>query len=151
MKSTRALPAFLSAFVFGLLSLLVPATAFAQEAGGEAALKVPALDDASVASFFGMSGARLLTMGLGVCALGMLFGLMIYSQLKNAPVHKSMLEISELIYETCKTYLVTQMKFIGMLWALIGAVIFLYFFVLEHFPITKVLVILAFSVLGILG
>ncbi|MEO8797378.1 MAG: sodium/proton-translocating pyrophosphatase, partial [Polyangiaceae bacterium] len=151
MKSQRAPFAFLTPLLVGLLSLLVTTTAFAQEAGGEAALKVPALDDPSIATFFGMSGSKLLTMGLGVCALGLIFGLVIFTQLKNAPVHKSMLEISELIYETCKTYLVTQMKFIMMLEALIGAVIILYFGVLEHFSAGRVLIILAFSVLGIAG
>ncbi len=90
-------------------------------------------------------------MGLGVCALGMIFGLVIYMQLKNAPVHKSMLDISELIYETCKTYLVTQIRFIMMLEALIGAVIVLYFGVLEHFAAGRVIIILAFSLLGIAG
>ena len=98
-----------------------------------------------------MSGAKLLEMGIGVCALGMIFGLVIYMQLKNAPVHKSMLDISELIYETCKTYLVTQIKFIMMLEALIGAVIVLYFGVLEHFAAGRVIIILAFSLLGIAG
>jgi K(+)-stimulated pyrophosphate-energized sodium pump len=151
VKSHRTPFAILSALLFGLLTVLVSSTALAQEAGGEAALKVPALDNPAIASFFGMSGAKLLTMGLGVCALGMIFGLVIYMQLKNAPVHKSMLDISELIYETCKTYLVTQIKFIMMLEALIGAVIVLYFGVLEHFAAGRVIIILAFSLLGIAG
>ncbi|MEO7110073.1 MAG: sodium-translocating pyrophosphatase [Polyangiaceae bacterium] len=151
MKSHRTRFAILSALLFGLLTVLVSTTASAQEAGGEAALKVPVLDNPAIASFFGMSGASLLTMGLGVCALGMIFGLVIYMQLKNAPVHKSMLDISELIYETCKTYLITQIKFIMMLEALIGTVIVLYFGVLEHFAAGRVIIILAFSILGIAG
>jgi len=81
-----------------------------QHHGGEAALVLP---DLSSASFLGGIGGRaLLLWGLVVCALGLLFGLMIYTQLKNLPVHKAMREISELIYETCKTYLVTQGKFL---------------------------------------
>src|SRR5665647_1330333 len=83
-------------------SFLLQAT---QRPGGEANLVVP---DLSSVSFLGMPGSRLLMLGLIVCALGLLFGLVIYNQLKKMPVHKSMLEISELIYETCKTYLITQ-------------------------------------------
>src|SRR5690606_36654337 len=85
------------------------ATPAAHAGGGEANLIVPHLDDAAIASFMGgNAGSTLLYGGLVVSALGMLFGFMIYTQLKNMPVHKSMLEISELIYETCKTYLGTQ-------------------------------------------
>src|SRR6516225_7259793 len=82
------------------------------EAGGEASLKLP---DLSQVSFLGMNGHKLLMIGLVFCALGLLFGLIIYQQLKNLPVHRSMREISELIYETCKTYLTTQGKFILVL------------------------------------
>src|SRR6476646_4659849 len=85
------------------------------EAGGEANLKVPNLDDPTITFIGGMTGHKLLAIGLAFCALGLLFGLMIYIQLKNLPVHRSMREISELIYETCKTYLITQGKFILIL------------------------------------
>ncbi|MEO7730321.1 MAG: sodium-translocating pyrophosphatase, partial [Kofleriaceae bacterium] len=78
-------------------------------------------------------------------------GLLKYRNLRNLPVHKAMLEISELIYETCKTYLRTQIKFIGLLWALIATVIVVYFAALEHVPAPKVIAIAAFSVVGILG
>src|ERR1043165_41502 len=91
----------------------------AQEAGGEAGLGLPNL--ASV-SFHGIDGHTLLLGGLVVCALGLLFGLVIYTQLKNLPVHQSMREISELIYETCKTYLVTQGRFLMIMWLFIGAI-----------------------------
>ncbi len=84
-------------------------------------------------------------------ALGLLFGLVIYRHLKNLPVHRSMLEISELIYETCKTYLATQVKFLALLELFIAAVIVLYFGVLEHFTAGKVMTILLFSVVGICG
>src|SRR5262245_17346665 len=93
----------------------------AQEAGGEASLKLP--DMTSVTFLHGVSGYKLLALGLIFCALGGLFGMIIYVQLKNLPVHRSMREISELIYETCKTYLITQGKFILILEAFIAVVI----------------------------
>ena len=104
-----------------------PAVLFAQDerkrhAGGEANLLLP---DLSQARFFGglIDGRSLLLYGLIVVALGLLFGLVIYRQLKHLPVHRSMLEISELIYETCKTYLVTQAKFLLILELFIGTII----------------------------
>src|SRR5258706_16444824 len=108
-------------------ALAQPAT---EEAGGEAALKLP---DLSSVSFLGMDGHRLLTIGLLFCVFGLGFGMIIFMRLKNLPVHRSMREISELIYETCKTYLITQGKFLMLLWAFIAAIIVLYFGVLRHF------------------
>ncbi|MEP7342290.1 MAG: sodium-translocating pyrophosphatase, partial [Acidobacteriota bacterium] len=99
----------------------------------------------------GTNGRTLLMIGIGVSLLGMVFGLMIYTQLKKMAVHKSMLEISELIYETCKTYLITQGKFILILEAFIAVVIILYFGFLVGFPIYKVAIILVFSLIGIGG
>ncbi len=106
----------------------------------------------------GIAGSHLLMVGLVVCALAMLFGLKVSNDLKNAPVHRSMLEVSELIYETCKTYLLTQIKFIGILWAFIGTVILVYFGFLQkyftgnpHHAPYEVFVILAFSLVGIIG
>jgi K(+)-stimulated pyrophosphate-energized sodium pump len=121
-----------------------------REAGGEANLVLP---DLSQATFFNgaVNGRSLLVLGLFVVALGLLFGLVIYRQLKNLPVHGSMLEISELIYETCKTYLITQGKFLLILEVFIGAIIVFYFGVLQHFEFVKVLIILMFSVIGICG
>ena len=84
-------------------------------------------------------------------ALGLLFGIVMFYQLKNLPVHRSMLEISELIYETCKTYLVTQGKFLLILETFIGVIIVFYFGVLEHFDAFKVFIILLFSIIGICG
>ena len=134
-----------------LMGLLLPAVASAQEpAGGEASLKLP---DLSSVSFLGLDGRTLLMVGLLFCAAGLLFGLVIYQQLKNLPVHKSMLEISELIYETCKTYLITQGKFILLLWAFIAVIISMYFGWLA--PVGNVAVtlpiILGFSLVGIAG
>ena len=119
-----------------------------QEAGGEANLKIP---DLSSVSFLGLPGHTLLLYGLIICALGFAFGIMIYSQLKRLPVHESMLEISELIYETCKTYLLTQGKFLMILEIFIGLVMILYFGVLQHMEPVRVAIILAFSILGIAG
>jgi len=116
--------------------------------GGEASLVLP---DLSQVSFLGMSGRSLLTIGLFVCALGFLFGLMIYSQLRRLPVHASMGAISDLIYETCKTYLVTQGKFLLILELFIAAIIILYFGVLQHFEPVRVVIILLFSLVGIGG
>ncbi len=118
-----------------------PATP-ASETGGEANLKLPDLSQVSFLN--GINGSKLLTVGLIFCALGLLFGLMIYVQLKNLPVHRSMREISELIYETCKTYLITQGKFILILEAFIAVVIVLYFGILHHeYGAAKVIIILA--------
>ncbi|MGI8961302.1 MAG: sodium-translocating pyrophosphatase [Bryobacteraceae bacterium] len=137
-----------------ILFLASAATALAQQRGaetsGEANLVLP---DLHQATFFGgmIDGSSLLLYSLVFVALGLVFGLVIYRQLKNLPVHKSMLEISELIYETCKTYLVTQAKFLLILEIFIGVIIVFYFGVLEHFAATKVLIILLFSVVGICG
>ena len=135
---------------FATLLFLTASAAFAQpaEEGGEAALKLP--DLASV-SFLGMDGHRILMIGLLFCVFGLGFGMTIYMRLKNLPVHRSMREISELIYETCKTYLVTQGKFLMLLWAFIAAIIVLYFGVLRHFEIPRVMIILGFSLVGIAG
>ncbi len=119
-----------------------------QAAGGEANLVIPNLNSVT---FLGVPGGTLLIGGLVVCALGLLFGLAIYTRLKNMAVHESMRAVSELIYETCKTYLITQGKFILILEFFIGIVIALYFGVLQHFSLEKVVVILAFSLIGIAG
>jgi K(+)-stimulated pyrophosphate-energized sodium pump len=117
-------------------------------AGGEANLVLP---DLGTVDFVGVNGRTLLMGGLGVCLLGLVFGLVIYTQLKNLPVHRSMLEISELIYETCKTYLITQGKFILLLELFIGVIMIFYFGALQHFAPFKVAIILIFSLIGIAG
>ena len=132
------------------LLLLTASHALAQpaEEGGEAALKLP---DLSSVSFLGVNGHSLLMIGLLFCVFGLGFGMAIFMRLKNLPVHRSMREISELIYETCKTYLITQGKFLMLLWAFIAVVIVLYFGVLRHFEIPRVVIILVFSLVGIAG
>jgi len=140
--------------VAALLGLLLPTLAYgqAEHAGGEANLVVPNLRSVS---FLGVNGHALLLWGLLFCVAGMLFGLAIYVQLKNLPVHGTMREISEMIYETCKTYLVTQGKFILLLWAFIAVIIALYFGVLAPVPGKPIGVtlpiILLFSLFGIGG
>ena len=134
-----------------LLVALSPALALASEAD----LVVPFLGDHTYLG--GISGSGLLGLGLIICALGCLFGWFVYHQLKALPVHSSMREISELIYETCKTYLITQGKFIMVLWAFIGAIIAIYFGVLNPIGasggevLRNVIIILAFSLVGIAG
>jgi K(+)-stimulated pyrophosphate-energized sodium pump len=157
-----------SAILLGLAALMLAplagAALLAQEAqqhtGGEANLVVP---DLSTATFFGFNGRTLLMFGLVVCALGLAFGLVIYNQLKNMAVHKSMLEVSELIYETCKTYLQTQGRFLLILWVFIGIAVAVYFGKLattidpatgaevHGFPLSRVAIILVFSLIGMAG
>src|SRR6201988_1515447 len=134
------------------------ATAFAQPAGesvgGEASLKLP---DLSQVSFLNgaIDGHKLLLIGILFCLFGLAFGMTIFMRLKNLPVHRAMREISELIYETCKTYLVTQGKFILLLWAFIAVIIAAYFGWLSPVPGKSVgltlPIILGFSLVGIAG
>ena len=141
--------------VAAVLGLLLPTFAYAEPGhagGGEANLTLP---DLSTVNFLGINGHSLLMWGMLFCVGGLLFGLTIYMQLKNLPVHRSMREISEMIYETCKTYLVTQGKFLLLLWAFIAVIIALYFGVLapvEGKPIAVTLpIILLFSLIGMGG
>jgi len=128
------------------------ATELARPEGGEANLVLPDLSQVDVGGF---NGRSLLLGGIGVAALGMLFGLVILTQLKNLPVHRSMREVSELIYETCKTYLITQGKFILVLWAFIAVIIAGYYGWLNPIPGKSVGstlgIILFFSIVGISG
>ncbi|MGB2590573.1 MAG: sodium-translocating pyrophosphatase [Candidatus Acidiferrum sp.] len=136
--------------VASLLTLFAAFATPAAESGGEASLKVP---DLSQVNFLGMDGHKLLLFGIVFCVFGLVFGLAIYSRLKGMPVHKSMRDISELIYETCKTYLFTQGKFLLLLWLFIAVVIILYFGVLAPVHPTAVTlpIILVFSVIGMAG
>ncbi|HEX7199200.1 MAG TPA: sodium/proton-translocating pyrophosphatase, partial [Dongiaceae bacterium] len=134
--------------LLALAAALLGAATATPASASEAELKLP---DLGSVAFFGVSGHNLLLFGLIVCVAGLLFGLAMYIQLKNLPVHRSMREISELIFETCKTYLVTQGKFILLLEVFIGAVMIFYFGWLQHFDAAKVLTILGFSLIGIGG
>jgi len=153
-QGRRVLSGFLKkTFALATVLFVAAATALAQpagEAGGEASLKLP---DLSSVSFLNgaINGHSLLLIGILFCIFGLGFGMVIYMRLKNLPVHRSMREISELIYETCKTYLVTQGKFILLLWAFIAVIILLYFGVLQHMEAMRVAIILLFSLVGIGG
>jgi K(+)-stimulated pyrophosphate-energized sodium pump len=154
-----------TACLLSVAALLAAPAAVALEAtghaGGEASLKIPDLNSVQFLAA-GIPGHTLLLTGLVVCALGLLFGLVIYGQLKRLPVHESMREVSELIYETCKTYLLTQGRFLMLLWVFIGAIAAVYFGLLAQttdasgavvrgFPAPKVAIILFFSLVGIAG
>ena len=145
LKTTLALATLLTV---GAASALAQPSG--ESAGGEASLKLP---DLSSVSFLNgaIDGHRLLLIGILFCIFGLGFGMVIFMRLKNLPVHRSMREISELIYETCKTYLVTQGKFILLLWAFIAVIILLYFGVLQHMEAMRVAIILGFSLVGIGG
>jgi K(+)-stimulated pyrophosphate-energized sodium pump len=136
---------------------VAPATASAHAGapvhapGGEANLVLPDLSTVRFEGLGNLDGHTLLSLGLIITLVGFVFGLVYFFQLKGMPVHRSMLEISELIYETCKTYLVTQGRFILLLELFIGAVIVLYFGVLLKFTALKVAIILCFSLVGIAG
>jgi K(+)-stimulated pyrophosphate-energized sodium pump len=145
--SLRSLLAGAGAITFGLV-FATPTFAQSHQ-GGEASLELP--DLSQVTFLNGITGHNLLLLGIVISVLGLAFGLVIYMQLQRLPVHKAMKEISELIYETCKTYLVTQGKFILILEAFIAVVIILYFGVLSGMEIQRVIIILAFSLIGIAG
>jgi K(+)-stimulated pyrophosphate-energized sodium pump len=141
----KTLLAAIAVLTFGATTALAQG---AQDTGGEASLKLP---DLSQVTFLGVDGHRLLTFGIVFCIFGLGFGMTIYMRLKNLPVHRAMREISELIYETCKTYLITQGKFLLLLWIFIALVILLYFGVLLKYETVRVAIILLFSVVGIAG
>src|ERR1700686_717724 len=150
-SSHRITQIAVTAFLF-LTVCASAALAQPEQVSGEANLKLP---DLSSVQFLGMDGHNLLMIGILFCIFGLGFGLVIYSRLKNLRVHRPMREISELIYETCKTYLVTQGKFLLLLWAFIAVIIVLYFGVLAPVPnkpvSTTLPMILLFSVIGIAG
>ncbi len=137
------------AWVSRIMLLLVLVLGFAPQLyGSEADIEVP---DLSLQHFFGMSGHTLLMIGIVVCFLGMLFGWFAFTRLKGLPVHKSMAEISELIYETCKTYLLTQGRFILILWAFIAVIMVVYFGWLRPVGAVNLAIIILFSLVGIAG
>lgn len=137
-KQVKAARAMFSALLSLLMLLLWPAAAFA----GEANLVIPTLSPAQ---------NNLLIVGIVVCVLGMLFGLYQFTQVKKLPAHQSMLDVASIIYETCKTYLIQQGKFLILLFTFIGVCIAFYFGFLQKTPLSGVLLILAWTVIGILG
>ena len=140
-------PALAALAVSALALAAAPLAAFASELD----LQIPVLD--TTYPLFGqtVSGQTLLLWGLGVCVLGMAFGMTMFNQVKRMPAHKSMLDVSNIIYETCKTYLLQQGRLLMVLEVFIGACIVYYFGVLQHMTAAKVGLILMWSVIGILG
>jgi len=132
---------------------MAPAHGLAQDAppagGGESSLVLPNFNQDIIVA--GMTGQTLLTFGLIICVFGLLFGLLTYKQLRDLPVHQSMRDVSELIWETCKTYLQTQGKFLLILEIFIGVIILFYFGYFQHLGTERVIVILLFSLVGIGG
>ena len=142
-KRTPNLPRRLTLAVLAL----APLGAWASEAD----IKIPPLDQVSFPGLGGISGVTLMYLGMVICAIGALFGLVQYVQTKALPVHEVMSQVSHTIWETCKTYLIQQGRFLAILWLLIAACMIYYFIGLQHESVGKVLIILACSVLGILG
>jgi K(+)-stimulated pyrophosphate-energized sodium pump len=143
MKKTKVLLWALATFcLFGLAT-----NVFA----GEADIHIPDLTQVKFAGLGGISGTALMMLGIAVCAVGALFGIWQYLQTKSLPVHESMAKVSHSIYETCKTYLLTQGKLLAILWVLIAGCMIVYFKFLQDNTMGHVLVILLASILGILG
>jgi K(+)-stimulated pyrophosphate-energized sodium pump len=143
MRNTKKLP-----WIIILISLFGAATStFA----GEADIHIPDLTAVKFAGLGGMTGHTLMMLGIVVCAIGALFGIVQYMQTKALPVHASMAKVSETIYGTCKTYLLTQGKLLAILWILIAGCMIVYFKFLQDNTMGHVLVILLASILGILG
>ena len=138
---------------FGSLALAMLLTvAFSASAmASEIDLKVPSLDVAYNIFGWSVTGSQLLFYGMGICVLGMIFGLVEFFSIKKMPAHKLMLNVSNTIYETCKTYMKQQAKLLVVLELFIAACIFYYFFYLNATPMSKVLTILMWSIFGILG
>ena len=154
-KAARVLPRGAVAALAGITALWLssctteaPAPGDEPHIGGEANLQLP---DLGSVSFLGLPGDILLGLGLIVCALGLGFGLMTYTQLKRMPAHAAMREISELIYTTCKTYLKQQGKFLLLLWAFIAAIIIVYYLFLVGFSVGKTSIVILFSLIGMAG
>ncbi len=136
----------------GLTALLTLLLLSAPARASEADIVLPDLSTTSFQLFgAAVSGTTLLTVGLVICVLGGLFGLLQYAQVKALPAHQAMLDISELIYETCKAYMIQQGKFIAILELFIGAIIVYYFTALAHMPLPQVALVLVMSIVGILG
>ncbi|HTQ04847.1 MAG TPA: sodium-translocating pyrophosphatase [Polyangiaceae bacterium] len=144
----RRIGPYLPSVLAALLVVCFPTLALAEPKSGEASLVLPDLSSVTV---LGMSGRNLLMLGLIVAALGIAFGLFTLNQVKNLPTHQSMGEVSQIIWETCKTYLFQQGRFLMMLEVLVGAIILVYFGFLQQMGVGRVIIILLFSIIGILG
>ena len=135
--------------IFG--NLIVLALGALRVSASESDINIPDLTQVKFDGLGGMSGSTLMYLGIVICAIGAIFGLVQYMQTKALPVHESMAKVSHTIWETCKTYLFTQGKFLAILWLLIAACMVYYFMGLQGAGIGKVALILLCSILGILG
>ena len=150
IRASRVVPLVLA--VAALALLLAPAASAAPPGGahtpgGEVNIQLPSLEQGE---FFGLNGRQFLLGGLAITTLGLLFGLWSYFEVGKLPVHRAMAEISELIYETCKAYLIQQGKFLLLLELFIGAIIVAYF-ALIGFPASRIVIVLLFSLVGMAG
>ena len=148
-----------AAVVFGLAVLVAPVALAAQAGqdtaeqagghrpGGEVNIQLP---DLNQGDFLGMTGHQILLSGLVVCVLGLLFGLWTYTAVKSLPVHQSMADVSAIIYETCKAYLIQQGKFLLILEVFIGTVMVAYFWLTGLEP-SRIAIVILFSLIGIGG
>src|SRR4051812_36476343 len=143
MRNTKKLP--------WILALICLFTGVKNSFAGEADIHIPDLSNVKFAGLGGVSGHTLMMLGIVVCAIGAVFGIVQYLQTKGLPVHASMAKVSESIYGTCKTYLLTQGKLLAILWVLIAGCMIVYFKFLQGNTMNHVLVILLASILGILG
>src|SRR6266850_686437 len=134
-----------------VIVLVISLFTFTASHAGENDIIVPDLTKVKFEGLGGVSGATLMYIGLVICLIGAIFGLVQYKQTKSLPVHKSMADVSNTIWETCKTYLFTQGRFLAILWVLIAICMIYYFKVLQGNPLGNVLVILLCSILGIMG
>jgi len=138
---------FFRRWVGSVLVLASPVTVF----GNELDHQLPALGPLHIPAFGNRGAIEFLIVGMVLCVFGCLYGLWHYRQLRRLPAHASMLEVADLIWQTCKTYLARQGRFLLVLWALVGAVISYYFLILRNRPIGETLIILLWSVIGVLG
>jgi K(+)-stimulated pyrophosphate-energized sodium pump len=145
--TTKPFQSYSSKLIIPAVLLLTSTGVFASEAD----IKIPDLSTVKFNGLNGMTGHTLMMLGIAICAVGALFGIWQYLQTKALPVHESMARVSHSIYETCKTYLLTQGKLLAILWTLIAACMIFYFGLLQHNTAGHVIVILLASVLGILG
>ena len=134
-------------FSLGFMLLLLAGSAFA----GEADIVLPDLSKVTFKIFGGLSGLSIMYFGIVICFVGLIFAWVQANQTKNMPAHKSMLEVSAIIWETCKSYLAQQGKFLVILWVLIAICMIYYFMGLSHVPFGNMVIILLCSILGILG
>ncbi|MCX5809388.1 MAG: sodium/proton-translocating pyrophosphatase, partial [Proteobacteria bacterium] len=138
---------FFSLFLFAAMLLMTAPLALA----GEADIVLPDLSQVSFNIFGGLSGLSIMYFGIFICFVGLVFSIVQASQTKNLPAHKAMLDVSEIIWQTCKSYLAQQGKFLVILWVLIAICMVYYFMGLSHVPFGNTVIILVCSIFGILG